>query len=160
MTVNLYRELPGNCCHEWVFKITMISQWLSECIKLSPSWEGWKEGVLSEDLLDQLSQTCRDNVAPGSDEYNNFQNMLQMPVYFRALWNPGLTWEVLLPGCNFENRAQEDSKRATAKSSGSCEERNFDIWSWTAERIQSLSFWRISEVLTSSSTGKLVLLHA
>lgn len=53
---------------------------------------------------------------------NNFQNMSEMPVDFRALWNPGLKWEVLLPGHNFENRVQEDSKWVTAKPSGSCEE--------------------------------------
>jgi len=93
---------------------------------------------------------------------NNFQNMSEMPVDFRALWNPGLKWEVLLPGHNFENRVQEDSKWVSAKPSGSCEELNFDIWSWTTEGIQFLSFWRISDVLIAYSTahGMLVLLYA
>lgn len=54
--------------------------------------------------------------------YNNLQNMLEMPVDFSELWNPALKWAALLPGHNFENRMQEDSKWVRAKPSGSCEE--------------------------------------
>lgn len=141
ITPDLHCELSCNHCHDWIFKTIVTSQWISEHIKCSRSWEGWKEGVLPEDLPDQLTSELWVMLPLALMRYNNF-----LPVDFRTLSNPGLKWEVLLPGNNFENRVQEDSKWVTAKpsgSSGNSEEHNFDIRIWATERIQFLFFWSI-----------------